>query len=96
LSKPNPDGTRDILIVLGSDNVERIKEHDPVEVEWDKLPFGKTPPRIIGITYASDTEMTQMEQLARQGKTREAVAMAVSGWRYRPEMGDHDRGYEQF
>jgi hypothetical protein len=37
--------------------------------------------------------MTQMEQLARQGKMQQAIDMAVSGWKYRPERGDHDLGF---
>jgi hypothetical protein len=39
--------------------------------------------------------MTQMEQLARQGKANEAIKMAISGWKYRPEKGDHDLGYQK-
>jgi hypothetical protein len=95
LAKPNNDGSRDVIIILGPENIERMKEKDPVEVEWHTFPFAKDPPRLIGITYASDAEMTQIAQLARQGKMLEAINMATSGWKYRPEMGDHDLGYEQ-
>jgi hypothetical protein len=85
----------DILIVLGPDNIERMQDKDPVEVEWHKLPFAKVAPRVIGIVCATQAEMTQMEQLARQGKTDEAVKMAISGWKYRPDKGDHDLGYQK-
>ena len=95
LAKPNPDGTRDVMIVLGSDSLERMKEHDPVEVEWHTFPFKNDALRIIGISYANDAEMVQMTQLARQGKLEEAITMVVSGWKYRPERGDHDLGYEK-
>jgi hypothetical protein len=93
LVQPNDDGTKNLLIILGPDNIERIKEKDPVELRWDQLPFGRDRVRTIAISYASDAEMVQMEQLVRQGKTNEAVKMAFSGWKYRPEKGDHDLGY---
>jgi hypothetical protein len=93
LARPR-NGRMDVLIVLGPDNIERIQEKDPVEVQWDDLPFSGWLPRTIGITYATQAEMTQMEQLCRQGKRDEAIKMAVSGWKFRPERGDHDGGFQ--
>lgn len=87
LSLPKPDGFCDVIIVLGPENIERIQEKDPVELKFDEWGI---KPRTIGISYATDAEMMQMEQLARQGKTQEAVKMAISGWKFRPEKGDHD------
>jgi hypothetical protein len=95
LVQPNDDRTKNLLIVLGPDNVERMKEKDPVEIYWDQLPFSLDLIKTIGISYATDAELVQMEQLARQGKTNEAVKMAISGWKYRPEKGDHDLGYQK-
>jgi len=90
LAHPNNDGTMNVMLVLGPESIERIKEKDPVEFNYNECPFAKNPPRVIGISYASDSEMTQMTQLARQGRTKEAIKMAMSGWKYRPELGDND------
>lgn len=88
-SKKN-DGSKDVVIILGPDTIERMQEKDPVELNWSELPFSECRPNLIGISIATDAEMTQMTQLARQGKTGEAIKLAFSGWKYRPEMGDHD------
>lgn len=95
LARPNNDGSVDAVIVLGPDSISRMQEKDPVELHWHEMPFANKAPHVIGISIATDAEMTQMTQLARQGKTQEAIKMAVSGWKYRPEMGDHDRGFEK-
>lgn len=94
LSRNNSRGTRDILIILGPDNIDRMKEKDPFEVRCWEFPW-KEPLGIITISYATDAEMTQVTQLARQGKTDEAMQLAIgttTGFQYRPDLGDHDRG----
>jgi hypothetical protein len=90
LSIENARGTRDVMIVLGPENLARIKEKDPLVVKWWEFPFADQKPGQIGISYATDAELTQMTQLARQGKTGEAIEMAMRGWKYRPELGDND------
>jgi hypothetical protein len=82
---------RVMLVVIGPDNVERMQERDPLELELYRMPFPE-PVAVIGIVIASDAELTQLEQLMRQGKVEEAIERATSGWKYRPERGDHDLG----
>lgn len=94
LSTPSTDGTYAVLIILGPENIERMKEKDPFQLICSELPF-KQRIGVIQVTYASDSELTQITQLARQGKTKEAIEMATSGFRYRPELGDHDMGPER-
>jgi len=100
LMKPGEEpGRRDVLIVLGPENIERIKEKDPFQLDCETdLPvqLGKFVLGVIQISYATDAEMMQMAQLARQGKVDEAVKLATSGWKYRPQSGDHDLGAQLF
>jgi hypothetical protein len=96
LARPNDEGSVDVMIVLGPENIERIKEKDPVEVRFWQMAFADSKIHMVGISYASDAEMTQMEQLLRQGKMSEAIQMAVSGWKYRPDLGDHDLPPEKY
>jgi hypothetical protein len=97
LSRNNKQGTRDIMIILGEDNIERMKEKDPFELRCWELPWTE-PLGVVTISYANPTEMVQIEQLARQGKQDEAMKIATgttSGFAYRPDKGDHDRGPER-
>ena len=82
------------MIVLTKDNIARMQEADPMEINWWEFPWSMQRPATIAISYATEERMAQMQQLARQGKTAEAIKIAVGGWKYRPEMGDHDLGPE--
>lgn len=93
LSKPNHKGRRDVMIILGPDNIERMKEQDPFEVKWFEFPW-REEPGVVAVTYADDELMAQVTELAKAGKTIEAAELATKGWKFRPEMGDHDRGFE--
>jgi hypothetical protein len=91
------EGRRVVLIILGPDNIERMQEKDPFEVHCRDL-LGDVPINSITVAYATGAELTQIEELLRQGKRAEAMDLAlttVSGFRYRPERGDHDRGFQQ-
>jgi len=84
-------GKRVALVVIGPDNVERMQEKDPLEIELYRMPFSE-PVSVVGMVIASDAELVQIEQLLRQGKVDEAIERATSGWEYRPDLGDHDLG----
>jgi hypothetical protein len=94
LQAENNDGTRNIMIILVGDNIERIQEKDPVSIGCDQPPFSNMIVKAIGISYATEAELMHYEQLCRQGKTHEVVRLATAGWKFRPEKGDHDRGAE--
>lgn len=93
MGRPNR-GRTDLLIVLGSENIERMQDKDPFELKCWELPY-RDPIGVIQIAYATDAEMTQYEQLVRQGKVSEVIKQLSSGWAYHPEKGDHDRGPER-
>jgi len=92
IAKPNR-GRRDIMIILGPENVERMQQKDPFELIVPLLPFDE-PIGTIRISIATEDELKEFEQLGKQGKTDEAIDKATAGWKFRPELGDHDRGPE--
>jgi hypothetical protein len=94
LQAENNDGTRNIMIILGRDNIERILEKDPVSIGCDGRGFSNMIVKAIGVSYATDAELVHYAQLGRQGKTHEVIKLATAGWKFRPEKGDHDRGAE--
>lgn len=83
-----------LVIVLGDDNLERIKQYDPVEVIWHELPWRVSSrfPHTIAVAYATREELELIERLAKDGKQEEALQLVTRGWRFRPELGDHDFG----
>jgi hypothetical protein len=93
MSKLNNQGRRDILIILGPDSIERIQRKDPFEVNCWQMPFQERV-GVLSITYGTKEECAKMEALVREGKVDEAIKLALSGWEYRPDLGDHDRGPE--
>jgi hypothetical protein len=93
ISKPNPDGSRDVLVILGRDSVERILHQDPFELEMWRFQW-KNQVRTIQVTAVNEEEMVTIEKLLKEDNMTEAINIAVRGWQYRPDMGDHDYGYK--
>jgi hypothetical protein len=94
LTNVRRNGTVDLLIVLGDDSIERIKQYDHAEVPWFTLPseYSTRRPHIIGVGYATADEMVQIQNLASEGKKAEAFALVTRGFKCQPEKGDHDFG----
>jgi hypothetical protein len=87
------EGKLKLLIVLEDDNVQRIKEHDCAEINWAHLgQFANLRPSTITIGYANPAEMKQIQQWAQTGNIRDCIKLVTEGFKFRPEMGDHDHG----
>jgi hypothetical protein len=86
-----------MLIVLDDESMARIKQHDPFEVQWILLPvaYSSHRPGTIGVVWASNQEQAVITTMLHQGRDREAMEYATRGFKYRPELGDHDRGPEK-
>ena len=93
ISKPNPDGSRDVLVILGPDSVERILHQDPFELSVYKFPW-RNQIKTVQVTAVNEEEMEKIEQLLKDDNLKEAINIAVRGWQYRPDMGDHDEGFK--
>jgi tetratricopeptide (TPR) repeat protein len=88
-----PNGKVSLLIILEDDNIERIKQYDQAEVHWEQLSaIAHMRPATIGIGYATAEEAAKLGNFARQGKFREAIQLVTRGFKYHPELGDHDFG----
>ena len=81
----------DLLIVLEEDQLDRIKAHDNAEIQWKDIPYRGRPGTIV-IAYANAEEMVKIHKWAAEDNLKEAVKLLTSGWKYRPELGDHDFG----
>jgi hypothetical protein len=85
-----------LVIVLGDDNIQRIKQYDQAEIIWQELPwkYSSRRPHTIAVAYATADEMQAIDGLAREGKQQEAIDLVTRGFQFRPDQGDHDRGPE--
>lgn len=83
-----------VIVVLSDENIERIRERDPVEVVTPEIAAVMGPEyawrtlRDVVITYATADEMVTAAALIKDGKVREALQLLTRGYRYRPDRGD--------
>lgn len=84
-----------IFCVLQADNLERIREYDPAQIqpyklgpEWDNL---KLDTVIIG--FANNRDLQRVQSLIAVGQTEEALKHLSRGFQFKPEAGDHDGPY---
>jgi hypothetical protein len=89
-------GEYSIFVILEDDNIARIKEHDPAEVNIHKLgsQWSKLRLRDVVIGYlAPGADTREFHRLIGERKMKEALKHLSHGFRYRPEAGDHDANY---
>lgn len=80
-----------LIVVLGPDNLERMKQGDPAEVQLKQLrQAGKhlVDPALVLCYEVPSPELIQ------QGDLVAVIKHLQRSWQFRPEKGDHDRGPE--
>jgi hypothetical protein len=80
LHAANDDGTRNLIAVLSRYDIERLLDRKPLSLDGTFPTFNQARVKAMGITYATDAEMTQYLQLGRQGKTDEVVKLVTADW----------------
>ncbi len=87
----------DLWVVLGDENLTRIREYDPAEIVTAKLgmPWRGLRLRNVMICYANTEEIERLVS----APTRAAVLLLIKevlsrGFKFRPERGDHDGDYQ--
>ena len=85
----------DVFIVLEPDNVDRIVNQDPGELDLRKLGtnWAGITLRKIFIGYADAATRSQIERRFQEGDLQGALAWLSRGWQFRPEAGDNDLEY---
>ena len=85
--------TKDALIVvLGPDNLERMKKADPAEFALATSGYNLVNP-IILLCYEEQTP--ELMTLLQSGDLEKIVKHLRRGFEFRPDKGDHDRGPEK-
>jgi len=85
----------DLFIVLEDENLARMKEYDPAEIEPSNMgaPWNGLRLRRILLCYANPEDAKLLPGLIRDGRGKEVMDILTRGWRFRPELGDHDGPY---
>lgn len=86
-------GRFNVLIVLEQDGIDRIKEHDPAEVNLRAMPepYRSMTLDEVHITFgtADDIRFIMSQEPGGTG-LKEVLKRMTRGWKYRPELGDND------
>ena len=80
-----------LIIVLDKDNLSRMQQADPPEIELRRC--GKTliNPAIC-VCYQDPSP--EWNRIVQGGNLAGMIEYLQRGWKFRPEQGDHDRGPE--
>jgi hypothetical protein len=78
-----------VLVVLQQENVDRIREQNPVELGLRDLPtpWSGMKCRDVVITFAAQDDFTRVKALCEEGKPGEAFRLVTRGRKNRPEGG---------
>jgi hypothetical protein len=91
-----PDHKDDALIVvLGPDNLERMKEGDPAEVQLSQIRGAGKDLVDPAILLCYEEPSPALNQLIQRGNLSAILKHLQRGWKFRPQAGDHDRGPER-
>jgi hypothetical protein len=74
-----------VVVVLGSDNVERMAVGDPAEIDWRASGFTLVNPRIL-LCYEKD--QAALMRVIQTKDIRRILKYLSRGFKDRPEKGD--------
>lgn len=84
-----------IVIVLDEENIERIQENDPYELDMKKMgEFALPIPFQIHICYARKDETEKILKMKDAEGIGAVLKYLARGWKV--TASDHDRGYERY
>ncbi len=81
-----------LMIVLQEGNIDRIREYDPAVVVMRELPPDMGQLVDVVVTFATTEDAAFIEECGRTGRISEALKRLTRGYRFRPDLGDHDGG----
>lgn len=86
-----------LCVILEDDNLTRIREYDPCEIVVDKLglPWARLRLSMMRIYYATHEECVQLTAIQKREDALKFINDVLTrGWKFKPECGDRDGGYE--
>ena len=83
-----------LIIVLGPENLERMKQGDPAELQLKQLRQAGKELVDPAILLCYEEPSPTLNRLIQGGDITAVIKYLQRGWKYRPDAGDHDRGPE--
>lgn len=80
-----------LIVVLDEAGVERMRQSDPAEVILAQCGKQLLNPTIM-ICFEKDHK--SLDPFIQRGDIKGLITHLQRGWKFRPEIGDHDRGPE--
>ncbi len=80
-----------LIVVIGPDNLARMKNGDPAEAELRRSGKNLVNPTIL-LCYEEPSP--ELNRLVQAGDLKRLIKFLQRGWEFQPERGDHDRGPE--
>jgi hypothetical protein len=87
-----PDKRDELLVILGPENVERMRRADPVQIELSLQRLRLINPKI---TICIESPSPELNRLVQTKDLAGLCKFLSRGWEFRPDLGDHDRGPER-
>lgn len=88
----------DIVLVFDDKTIDRIKEYNPAEFKPANMAmpmFEKLNINNISFAYATEAEIKRIIEFQMARDLRSILKLLSRGWKYRPELGDHDGPYQR-
>lgn len=86
----SPDHQDDhLIVILNEHSLERMQAADPAEIK-----LRETGKRLVNptITLCFEKSSPELAKLLHSGNLPRIIAFLRRGWKFRPELGDHDHG----
>lgn len=84
-----------LIVILGPDNLARMKEGDPAELQLKQVLLSGIKLVDPTILLCYEEPSRQLNALLQSSDVKGLIEHLQRGWKFRPEQGDHDRGPEK-
>lgn len=88
-------GEYSVFVIFEDENIERLKAYDPGELNLLKLghPWNGMKIRDVVLMYATAEEIAMLDKTSSAADIKSCLRVLCRGWKYHPELGDHDGPY---
>jgi hypothetical protein len=93
---PVAEGVYSVFVILEPENLQRMKDNDPAQLNVWKLPeeYRRLTLRDVIIATPSAEDTAKAMNLIRQGDPGQAFLLLSRGFQYKPKEGDNDLPYQ--
>lgn len=89
------DDEYSVFVILEKENVERMRDNDPAQINIWKMPDQLRKRRLRDVILASPSseDVAKAITLVNDGQTQKALTYLSRGFKFKPKEGDSDLPY---